>query len=205
MKFSELFCITKGKTSIGTGFLRATMEHSPTRQDFTYPKGFLFLRLILILMVVAFMLMLVSMFSIFGAWSVFLIVLLAVHLIVVGVSPFFTNHWVTLARLVLRQGLYFKVSIPYTEIESIGMTNEVAKYGVKSSWVRDKLFIATSQHGLVSIRLRNPIRFLLVLGKSATELIVSVDEPERFVYAVQERMGLLPPVESDRAYAKLRH
>ncbi|MCJ2556353.1 MAG: hypothetical protein LN415_04510 [Candidatus Thermoplasmatota archaeon] len=205
MKLSELFCITKGKISIGTGFLRATMEHSSRRLDFTYPKGYLVLRLILVLMVVGLVLMLVSLFPVFGAWSVLLIVMLAVYLIVVGVSPFFTNHWVTLAMLVLRQGLYFKVSIPYAEIESIGMTNEVAKYGVKSSWVKDKVFIATSQHGLVSIRLRNPIRFLLVLGKSATELIVSVDEPERFVYAVRERMGLLPPVESDRAYAKLRH
>ncbi|MCK4455746.1 MAG: hypothetical protein KAU99_05305 [Thermoplasmata archaeon] len=205
MKFSELFCITRGKISIGTGFLSGTMEHSPTRQDFSYPKAFLFLRLILILMIIAFLLMLMSMFSIFGAWSAFLIVLLLIYLIVVGISPFFTNHWVTLARLVLRQGLYFKVSIPYTEIESVGTTNEVAKYGVKSSWVKDKLFIATSQHGLVSIRLRNPIRFLLVLGKSATELVVSVDEPETFVNAVRERMGLLPPVESDRAYAKLRY
>ena len=185
--------------------MSGTMEHSPTRQDFSYPKAFLFLRLILILMIIAFLLMLMSMLSIFGAWSALLLALLLIYLIVVGISPFFTNHWVTLARLVLRQGLYFKVSIPYTEIESVGTTNEVAKYGVKSSWVKDKLFIATSQHGLVSIRLRNPIRFLLVLGKSATELVVSVDEPETFVNAVRERMGLLPPVESDRAYAKLRY
>ncbi|MFQ5910091.1 MAG: hypothetical protein ACE5IJ_05140 [Thermoplasmata archaeon] len=181
------------------------MEHSPIRQDFTYPKGFLHVRLTLILMIVVILLMLTTILSIFGAWSVVLFAILSLYLVIVGISPFFTNHWVTLARLVLRQGLYFKVSIPYTEIESIQMTNEVAKYGVKSSMVREKVYIATSQRGLVSIKLRNPIRFLLILGKSATELIVSVDEPEKFIQAVRERTGLLSPVEPDRAYANLRY
>ncbi|MFQ6128781.1 MAG: hypothetical protein ACE5QW_07770 [Thermoplasmata archaeon] len=181
------------------------MERSPTRQDFTYPKAFLFLRLALLLMVVVALLMLTSFFSLFGLWPIFFFSILLIYLVIVGVSPLLTNHWVTLTRLVLRQGLYFKVSIPYTDIESIETTNEAAKYGVRSSWLKEKVYIATSQRGLVSIRLRNPIRFFLILGKSARELIVSVNEHEKFVDAVRERMELLPPVESNRAYAKLRY
>lgn len=181
------------------------MERSPSRLDFPYPKGFLYLRLVLILMLIFFLLMLSSFFSLIGFWSIFLLIVLLIYLVIVGLSPLFTNHWVTLTRLVLRQGLYFKVSIPYSEIESIQITNEVAKYGVRSSWVRDKVYIATSQRGLVSIRLKNPIRFLLVLGKSATELIISVEEPDKLIDAIEEKMELLPPVDSDRAYAKLRY
>jgi hypothetical protein len=181
------------------------MEHSPTRLIFPYPKGFLYLRLVLILMVIFFLLMLSFYFSLTGFWSIFLLIILLIYLVTVGLSPLFTSHWVTLTRLLLRQGLYFKVSIPYSEIESIQMTNEIAKYGVRSSWVRDKVYIATSQRGLVSIGLKNPVRFLLVLGKSATELIISVEEPDRFVDAIKERMKLLPPIDSDRAYAKLRY
>ncbi|MFQ6106770.1 MAG: PH domain-containing protein [Thermoplasmata archaeon] len=177
------------------------MERPPTREDFTYPKAFLMVRLSLVLVVVVLLLMLVAFFPLMGAWSVIFFIVLIFYLGVVGISPFFTDHWVTLTRLVLRQGLYFKVSIPYSEIESIETTNEVAKYGVRSSWVKGKVYIATSQHGLVSIKLRNPIRFLLILGKSATELIVSVDEPERFMRAIRERMELLAPIEPDRAYA----
>lgn len=206
MKFSEaLPTITGGKVSIRSGLLSKTMEHSPARMDFPYPKGFLYLRLVLILTLIFFLLMLSTYFSFVGFWSISLLIVLLVYLVVVGLSPLFTNHWVTLTRLVLRQGLYFKVSIPYSEIESIQLTNEVAKYGVRSSWARDKVYIATSQRGLVSIRLKNPIRFLLILGKSATELIVSVEEPDRFVNAITEKMELLPPVDSDRAYAKLRY
>lgn len=181
------------------------MERPKARQDFSYPKGFLYLRLVLVFILLALLIMIILIFGIFGAWSALLLVMITVYLVIVGISPFFTYHWVTLARLVLRQGLYFKVSIPYSDIEEIHQTNEVAKYGVSASWTKRKVYIATSQHGLVLIKLRKPIRFLLVLGRSANEMIISVDEPERFVDAVQERMKLFPPVETDRTHAKLRH
>jgi hypothetical protein len=181
------------------------MERPQARQDFSYPKGFLFLRLVLMLMVLAFLVMLTLMFAIFGVWTAILLGVLLTYMLIVGISPFFTNHWVTLARLVLRQGLYFKTSIAYSNIESIEPTNEVAKYGVRASWLKNKVFVATSQHGLVLVKLRNPIRLMLVLGRSADELVISVDEPDSFVQAVRERMGLLPPVEPYRTYAKLRY
>jgi hypothetical protein len=180
-------------------------ERPQARQDFSYPKGFLFLRLVLMLMVLAFLVMLTLMFAIFGVWTAILLGVLLTYMLIVGISPFFTNHWVTLARLVLRQGLYFKTSIAYSNIESIEPTNEVAKYGVRASWLKNKVFVATSQHGLVLVKLRNPIRLMLVLGRSADELVISVDEPDSFVQAVRERMGLLPPVEPYRTYAKLRY
>jgi hypothetical protein len=181
------------------------MERPQSRQDFSYPKGYLYLRLVLILMIVGILVMITLIFAIFGVWTALVLAMLIVYMIVVGISPLFTSHWVTLARLVLRQGLYFKVSIPYSDIESVEQTNEVAKYGVRASWMKNKVFVTTSQHGLVLMKLRKPIRLLLVLGRSANELIVSVDEPERFVEAVRERMELLPPVETDRTYAKLRY
>lgn len=179
------------------------MERTTVRLDFTYPKGYLIVRLFLTLLLILLLAMIMLMFSISGVWSYITIAILIIYFIIVGVSPLFTDHWVTLTRLVLRQGWYFKVSIPYTEIESIGRTDELGKYGLRSALFKGKVYIVTSQQGLVSIKLRNPIRFLMILGKEANELIVSVEQSEAFVSAVRERMKLLPPIHANGTDAEL--
>ena len=179
------------------------MERTTVRQDFTYPKGYLIVRLFLTLLLILLLLMIMATFSIFGIWSFITLGVLAVYFIIVGVSPLFTDHWVTLTRLVLRQGWYFKVSTPYSQIESIGRTDELGKYGLWSALFKGKVYVVTSQHGLVSIKLRSPVRFLMILGKEATELIVSVEQPDAFIWAIKEKIELLPPVHTDRADAEL--
>lgn len=181
------------------------MERRGPRQEFAYSKGFFLMRAVLVIMIVGILIMLMSYFSFLSVWSVITLAALLLYLIIVGISPLFTNHWVTLTRLVLRQGLYFKLSIPYVDIESVSATNELAKYGVRSSWLKDKVFIASSQRGLVSIRLKSPLRLLLVLGKSVREIVVSVNEPEMFIGAIREKMQLLAPVDTNGSYAEFGH
>lgn len=156
-------------------------------------------------MITVFVLLLLQAMYIDPVYVLFFIALLVAFIILFGISPLFTDHWVTLSRLILRQGIYFKASIPYDNIRSVDETDEMAKVGVKFYLFGRKVFVTTSRNGLVSIKLKRPMRFTLILGKLADEVIVNVDNPREFVSSLKERIALFPPVQSDSSDAHLRY
>ncbi len=125
-----------------------------------------------------------------------------------GVSPLLTQHWLTRSRLVLRQGWYFRVSLPLSEVVSFARADPAgplrSPLGLHRPLGQPTLYITGGRTGLVLARLAHPRRFWSSFGLAATELVFDVDDREGFLRATQERMGLLAPVQPDRADAELR-
>lgn len=106
-------------------------------------------------------------------------------------TPFFTAHLVRAREVVLRQGVLFHARIPYEEIYSIAYgTSRPLGLGVR--WYPDTLFVVTWPANLVEIRLKRR-RVFRLLGfiplPPVTTVTVNVDDADRFLAALRERMA----------------
>ncbi len=125
-----------------------------------------------------------------------------------AVSPLLTQHWLTRSRLILRQGWYFRVTLPMSEILSLVPADERVSYrvplGIHRPLGQPIIYITGGRTGLVLVRLSRPRRFWSSFGLEATELVFDVEDREGFLRAYEERRGLLPPVQANRTDADLR-
>lgn len=132
----------------------------------------------------------------------------AAYAIVFVLSPLLTEHWLTRSRLILRQGWYFRVVIPFTDIQEIGEADDAGRgrvpLGIHRPMGQPTLFVTGGRTGLVTLRLRRPRRFWQSFGLFATNILFDVTDRPRFLAAFAERRGSLPPVEAERADAELR-
>lgn len=133
--------------------------------------------------------------------------LLVAGTIVFAVSPLLTEHWLTRSRLILRQGWYFRIIIPFAEIEAIRPTEDAARsrapLGIHRPLGQSTLYVMGGRTGIVVVRLRTPRRFWQSFGLYADEIVFDVADRDAFLRATDERRMLLPPVQSDRANADL--
>lgn len=133
---------------------------------------------------------------------------LAVATVVFVVSPLLTTHWLTRSRLILRQGWYFRVTLPMSEIRSLVAADETsplrAPLGIHRPLGQPTLYVTGGRTGLLIARLAEPRRFWSSFGLEATEIVFDVRDRDAFLRAYEERLGLLPPVQADRADADLR-
>ncbi len=134
--------------------------------------------------------------------------LLAAAVTLFAISPLLTQHWLTRSRLILRQGWYFRIILPLSEIVSIGPADETsplrAPLGIHRPLGQNVLYVTGGRSGLVVVRLERPRRFWSSFGLEANQIVFDVDDRERLLHAFEERRGLLPPVQPDRAHADLR-
>lgn len=139
--------------------------------------------------------------------ALFLAFLVAATLLF-AISPLLTQHWLTRSRLILRQGWYFHVALPMSEIVSITPAEETTPLrvplGIHRLLGQPTLYVTGGRSGLLLVRLSQPRRFWSSFGLSATEIIFDVADRPGFLHAFEERRGLLAPVQSDRARADLR-
>ena len=128
--------------------------------------------------------------------------LLAVYFLLFAVSPLLTDHWLTRSRLVLRQGWYFRVVLPLSDVEDIQLVDHASPgqipLGIHRPLGRSVLYATGARTGLVSVRLRSPRRFWQSFGLPATEIVFDVRQPTQLIEAIEERRRLLAPVEPDR-------
>ncbi len=133
---------------------------------------------------------------------------LAAGTLLFALSPLFTEHWLTRSRLILRQGWYFHVAIPLSEIVSLSAAEEGAPLraplGIHRLLGQPTLYVMGGRTGLLRARLDHPRRFWSSFGLEATEIVFDVDDAFAFLKAYEERRGLLAPVEANRADADLR-
>ncbi len=184
----------------------ATTTAPPKRREFAYGHGFFLQRLLLFAAFAALFLAFLA-FLIRGTppeWLAGLAVLFTAYILVWGVSPLLTGHWLTTTRLILRQGWYFRAVFPLREIEAVEAFEGRVPLGLRAPIGRGRLYVTGSQVGLVSIRLRTPRRFWTVLGADADEIVFDVESRERFLEAFRERQTSLAPVQAERADAHLR-
>ncbi|HKZ99681.1 MAG TPA: hypothetical protein VJ326_08850 [Thermoplasmata archaeon] len=182
-------------------------ESHPSRVErrlaFAYGRTLVWARLLLIgesAGLVAFLLVL------FGNVPLpYVAILAGVHgvaFVVYGVSPLFTQHWLTRSRIVLRQGWYFRASIPFSAIESIAPADPEPRrvpLGIHRRLGRSALYVTAGLTGLVEIRLSEPRRFFQAFGLAATSLVFDVTDRAAFLEAFEARRRLLAPVQAERA------
>jgi hypothetical protein len=155
----------------------------PRSIDFSYSKSAFLQNLVFQTIIVMLVIVLLSSFflDVKPVYSAIILTSFGVYIVVSTISPFLTSHTLTPEELVLRQGWYFKATIPLEDIKSVEPTDEPSKVGVKFSITYRKVYVAGSKFGLVNIKLKEPKRFALVLGKMADEVIIDVDERQRFI------------------------
>ncbi len=133
--------------------------------------------------------------------------LLALGTVLFAVSPLLTQHWLTRSRLILRQGWYFRVILPFSEIASLTAEDDTAPLrvplGIHRPLGQATLFVTGGRSGLVMVRLVHPRRFWSSFGLEAIQIVFDVDDRDGILRAYAERRNLLPPVEADRARADL--
>ncbi len=123
-------------------------------------------------------------------WIGLFCLLFFMSLLIFCISPLFTSHEMTRGSLILRQGLLFKASILFSNIEKGEIIDfSPFSYGVSGSIRKPRIVIATGKYNLVSIRLKEQMRFKHVLGKSASEIIIDVNEPEIFINELEKRIN----------------
>lgn len=127
-------------------------------------------------------------------WLVVLFSVLVAAVLILGISPLLTTHWLTRTRLVLRRGWYFKAVIPLVEIASVKPYDAESRLGLTLSLNSSILFLTSSRHDLVEIRLKRPRRFALMLGLKANRIVFNVERRDEFLSAASERLASLAPV-----------
>ncbi|MEK6911837.1 MAG: hypothetical protein AABX36_03430 [Candidatus Thermoplasmatota archaeon] len=178
---------------------------SPKRVEFVYRRGMFLQRLLLLaVLAVNLLVFLALLVPTPPFWLALTGAALTVYLVVSGVSPLLTDHWLTTTRLILRQGWYFRAVVPLRSIRSVEPFEGKPKLGLSAPWGRRRLYVTGSKEGLVAVRLATPRRFWQVLGAEIDEIVFDVDARERFLAAFAERKALLAPVEAERTDSDLR-
>ncbi len=151
--------------------------------NFSYSKNLFFLRLILETVMIALVAVVISpMFlDVPVAWMAGILALLGIYIFFTAISPFLTSHTLTPHELIVRQGWYFKATLPIEDIESIEPTDEFVYTGVKFSITDQKVYVTGSRRGLVKITLRRRRRFIFALGKLAKVVIIDLNNRQRFM------------------------
>ena len=133
--------------------------------------------------------------------------LLALATVLFAVSPLLTQHWLTRSRLILRQGWYLRIILPFSEIVSLTAADDMAPFraplGIHRPLGQATLYVTGGRSGLVVARLAHPRRFWSSFGLEAVQIVFDVDDRDAMLRAYEERRSLLPPVEPNRAGADL--
>lgn len=127
-------------------------------------------------------------------------IVLGAATIVFALSPLATDHWLTRSRLILRQGWYFRAILPLADLESLRPAEDFSRLkaplGIHRPLGEPALYVTGGRTGLVVARLREPRRFWQSFGLRASEIIFDVADRDAFLRAVEDRQGLLAPVQA---------
>jgi hypothetical protein len=179
------------------------------RLAFAYGRTIVTGRLILVFVLAGLVAVTVAFTPEFSALTAAVIAaIFAAYAIVFVLSPLLTEHWLTRSRLILRQGWYFRVVIPFSDIRDIVEADDVGRgrlpLGIHRPIGQPTLYVTGGRTGLVTLRLRQPRRFWQSFGLYATDILFDVTDRPGFLAAFKERRGSLPPVEAERPRAELR-
>jgi hypothetical protein len=160
--------------------------------DYAAGGGYPYFKTILGVMVTFALIVSLAVLQLLGTLELLVILIVAMTITVVyGLSPALTSHQLGATALVLRHGWYFKARLPLSNIKEVGETEEgVPGHGVSFLLGGRKLYVTNSRVGLVNIALHERQRIRGTFGKNITEVVLNVDEPDRFIKDVMKRAGL---------------
>lgn len=160
-----------------------------------YGRSFFYLRAVLLAILFAAVLLFFGLQTVTPPfWLGVIAAVLVAYLAIFALSPLWTHHTLLRSRLVLRQGLYFRAVVPFSDVEAIGPWDGEPKYGLRIGILGRTLFVVGSAQGLVSVRLREPRRFYQVLFLTAREIVFDVGDRDAFLAAVADLESAPPPL-----------
>jgi hypothetical protein len=118
--------------------------------------------------------------------------------VVLGLSPLLTEHEVMDRHLVLRQGWYFRGTIPIDQIARIArLSKGPSRTGVFFRLLTSTLFVTSRRTDLIELELKNKLKFTWALGKKADRVVFDVLDPEALIRTLLSE-GSFPPVDAQR-------
>lgn len=114
---------------------------------------------------------------------------MTVFFVVVGISPFLTEHSIDSDAIILRQGWHFRIRVPLDNVKAVDLIDEVPRrFGVFVAQSRGTLNITSSNQGLVALKLRRPQRFSSVFWRRADVIVLDVTDREGFRRALEKEL-----------------
>jgi hypothetical protein len=136
-------------------------------------------------------------FLFMGGDVMVLVVVMTVCILMVllyGISPLMSSHFIEDANLVLNQGVFFKARIPFAKIRSVEpLDSGPSRTGVFFLIRRSVLYVTTRRHDLIVIKLEESRRFGMIFGKKVDQIVFDVMEQEKMIEAIRERITRASP------------
>ena len=158
--------------------------------DFAYDRKWIMRSTLLLAVAVAWIMILIVFLLPFDPIVTAVMgIALTVFFLVVGVSPFWTEHSIDENQIVLRQGWHFSVRVHMDNVKAINLIDEVPKFrGLFIYRVNATLNITSSKKGLVSLKLRRQQRIASVFWRKADEIVFDVNDREGFRQAFEKAL-----------------
>jgi hypothetical protein len=114
---------------------------------------------------------------------------LAVTVLIIGVSPLITPHEVADGRVTIRQGWHSRMVIPVDQIQRIQRLDRIeAKEGVLLDAFNRTLVMTDSKVNGIRLELKGEVRVPSVFWKRVKVVIFDLDDPERFIAEVSKAL-----------------
>jgi|WetSurMetagenome_2_1015567.scaffolds.fasta_scaffold37624_4 hypothetical protein len=154
--------------------------------DFEYDKSPAFVNLVIWLIAAVWLLVLLVLLQMDQLMFILLIgVVLAIAVVVVGVSPLLTFHEVEEGKIIIRQGWHSRVVMPIDQVSSVKRMDKIeVKEGVILDAFNRTLVMTGSKKNGVRIELKKEIRVASSFWKKVGTVVLDVNEPERFIAVI---------------------
>jgi hypothetical protein len=115
--------------------------------------------------------------------------LLALTVLVIGVSPLLTPHEVIDGQIVIRQGWHSKLAIPLDQVKRLQRLDRVeAKEGVLLDAFNRTLVMTDSKSNGIRLEIKEAVRVPSAFWKKVDVVIFDVVDPDRFVAEVKRSL-----------------
>ena len=112
--------------------------------------------------------------------------------LIIGLSPFLTDHSLDDQQLTLRQGWYFKAGIPLREIKRIEIVDHgPMRTGVFFDILGTALYVTTQRHDLLLVQLNGRKRFSMAWWKRADRVYFDTLDKSIFLKQMAQK-GIIP-------------
>lgn len=111
--------------------------------------------------------------------------LIALTVLVIGVSPLLTRHEVVDGKITIRQGWHSKLVIPMDQVKRLQRLDRIeAKEGVLLDAFNRTLVMTDSKSNGIRLEMKKTVRVPAVFWKKVDVVIFDVVDPDRFVAEV---------------------
>lgn len=134
---------------------------------------------------VGFLMLRLSPGALLAAYLIMLSALVVLVLMLVGPVPHLrTQHCVTGDAVILRQGLGFRLVVPFSNMAFIKQQETTGKSGIRVDRADGTLYVLATGMGGVRMGLREP---MANKGGAFDQIVLDVEDPEGLVQSVKER------------------